>query len=69
VNKDWKETAKQVKGKADVLIADADRAMRNALVEKAMNYQLCVSKPRRQGGEHPPMEGTTTKAGEKGDLQ
>ena len=65
VNKDWKETAKRVKGKADVLIADADRAMRTALLGKAMNYQLCVSKPRRQRGEHPPMEGTTTKAGEK----
>ena len=52
VNKDWKETAKQVKGKADVLIADADRAMRTALLDKALNYQLCVNHAIREVSIH-----------------
>lgn len=42
VNRKWEETAEQFNGKADVLIGDADKAMRNALIDKALNYQLCV---------------------------
>ena len=42
VNKQWTETAEQFNGKADVLISDADRALRNALIDKALNYQQCV---------------------------
>jgi transposase-like protein len=42
VNKKWTETAEQFKGKAEVLISDADRALRHALIDKALNYQLCV---------------------------
>jgi len=42
VNRKWEETAEQFNGKADVLISDADKAMRNALIDKALNYQLCV---------------------------
>jgi transposase-like protein len=43
VNKRWRETAEQFNGKADVLISDADKAMRNALIDKALNHQLCVN--------------------------
>ena len=42
VNRKWTETAEQVKPKVDVLIADADRALRNVLIDKALNYQLCM---------------------------
>ena len=42
VNKKWTETAEQFNGKADVLISDADRELRNALIDKALNYQQCV---------------------------
>ncbi len=42
VNREWRKTAKQVKTRADVLVADADKALRNALLDKALNYQLCV---------------------------
>ena len=42
VNKKWTETAEQFNGKADVLISDADREMKNALIDKALNYQQCV---------------------------
>jgi len=52
VNRKWEETAKQVKGKADALISDADREMRNALIDKAMNYQLCVSHSVREMSFH-----------------
>jgi hypothetical protein len=43
VNRSWGETAGQVTATADVLISDADRAMRNALIEKALSHQLCVN--------------------------
>ncbi|MBS7614655.1 transposase [Candidatus Bathyarchaeota archaeon] len=42
VNKKWKETAEQFNGKAEALISDADRELRNALIDKALNYQQCV---------------------------
>ena len=42
VNKKWMEAAGQFNGKADVLVRDADREMKNALLDKALNYQLCV---------------------------
>ena len=37
VNRSWAETAEQVKTKADVLVGDAYRAMRNALIDKALH--------------------------------
>ena len=43
VNRSWGETAGQVTATADVLISDADRAMRNALIDKALSHQLCVN--------------------------
>ena len=43
VNKKWKETAEQFNGKAGFLISDADRELRNALIDKALNHQLCVN--------------------------
>jgi transposase-like protein len=52
INRKWTETAEQFNGKADVLISDADRAMRNALIEKALNYQLCVNHAVREVGIH-----------------
>ena len=42
VNRKWKETAEQFNGKADALMSDADRALRNALIDKALNHQLCI---------------------------
>ncbi len=42
VNKDWKETASQFKGKADVAVSDNEPSLRNALLEKAVSYQACV---------------------------
>jgi hypothetical protein len=42
VNEDWKETASQFKGKADVAVSDNEPSLRNALLEKAANYQACV---------------------------
>jgi len=42
VNKDWKETALQFKGKADVAVSDNEPSLRNALLEKATDYQACV---------------------------
>jgi transposase-like protein len=42
VNRKWKDTAEQVKTKADALISDADRELRNALIDKALNYQICI---------------------------
>ena len=42
VNKDWKETASQFKGKADFAVSDNEPSLRNALLEKASNYQACV---------------------------
>ena len=52
VNRSWEETADQVKGRADVLIADADRPLRNALLDKALSYQLCVNHAVRETGYH-----------------
>lgn len=52
VNRKWQETAEQFNGKADVLIGDADKAMRNALIDKALNYQLCVNHAVRETGYH-----------------
>jgi transposase-like protein len=43
VNKKWKETAGQFNGKAGFLISDADRELRNALIDKALNHQLCIN--------------------------
>ena len=42
INKDWKETASQFRGKADVAVSDNEPSLRNALLEKAANYQACV---------------------------
>jgi len=42
VNRKWTETAEQFNGKAEALISDADRALRHALIDKALNYQQCV---------------------------
>jgi transposase-like protein len=42
VNKDWKQTALQFKGKADVAVSDNEPSLRNALLEKATDYQACV---------------------------
>jgi len=42
VNKKWTETAEQFNGKAKALISDAEKALRNALIDKALNQQLCV---------------------------
>nr|MDO8080406.1 transposase [Candidatus Freyarchaeota archaeon] len=43
VNREWRETAKQVKTQAEILVADADKPLRIALLGKALNYQLCVN--------------------------
>ena len=43
VNRDWTQTASQFEGKADLLISDADRAMRNTLIDKALSSQLCIN--------------------------
>jgi transposase-like protein len=42
VNKDWKETLEQFKGRADIAVSDNEPSLRNALLEKAANYQACV---------------------------
>jgi len=42
VNEDWKETALQFKGRADIAVSDNEPSLRNALLEKAANYQACV---------------------------
>jgi transposase-like protein len=52
VNRDWSETASQFTGKADLLISDADRAMRNALIDKALRRQLCVNHVTREVSFH-----------------
>jgi hypothetical protein len=41
INKDWKKTASQFKGRAHVAVSDNEPSLRNAL-EKAANYQACV---------------------------
>ena len=38
VDRSLRETVDQVNATADVLISDADKAMRNALIEKALNH-------------------------------
>ena len=43
VNRSWAETAEQVTATAKVLISDADKVMRKALVDKALSSQLCVN--------------------------
>jgi transposase-like protein len=52
VNRKWTETAEQVTGTADVMISDADNALRNALIDKALNYQLCVNHAVREMNIH-----------------
>jgi hypothetical protein len=52
VNRSWGETAGQVTATADVLISDADRAMRNALIEKALSHQLCENHAVREVNRH-----------------
>ena len=52
VNKSWVETAEQVTATADVLILDADRAMRNALIDKALCRQLCINHAVREVNTH-----------------
>lgn len=42
VNRKWAETAEQVTATAEVLVSDADKTMRKALIDKALCYQLCV---------------------------
>jgi len=42
VNEDWKETAGQFRGRADFAVSDNEPCVRNALLEKAANYQACV---------------------------
>lgn len=42
VNEDWKMTASQFRGKADVAVSDNEPSLRNTLLEKADDYQACV---------------------------
>jgi transposase-like protein len=42
VNEDWKSTSRQFKGWAKVAVSDNEPSLRNALLEKAFNYQACV---------------------------
>jgi hypothetical protein len=42
VNKDWKETAAQFRGRARVAVSDNEPSLRNTLLEKADDYQACV---------------------------
>ena len=42
VNQDWKETAKQFRGRAKWAVSDNEPSLRNALLEKAFSYQACV---------------------------
>ena len=52
VNEKWPETAIQVSSEADVLVSDADKALRNALRGKVLSYQLCVNHAVREAGNH-----------------
>jgi len=47
VNRKWKETTGQFKGKAGIMISDADRELRNALIGKALNHQICTNQSER----------------------
>jgi len=42
VNEDWRRTAEQLEGKAKVAVSDNEPSLRNALLEKADDYQACV---------------------------
>ena len=42
VNEDWKVTASQFRGKADVAVSDNEPSLRNSLLEIATDYQACV---------------------------
>ncbi len=42
VNENWEETASQFRGKAEFAVSDNEPSLRNALLEKAANYQACV---------------------------
>ncbi|NLB77104.1 MAG: hypothetical protein GX799_11695 [Crenarchaeota archaeon] len=42
VNEPWKSTMHQFKGFAKAAVSDNEPALRNALLEKAFNYQACV---------------------------
>lgn len=48
VNRKWTETAEQIKPKVDVLIADADRALRNVLIDKATTYERRAHQNRKE---------------------
>jgi len=41
INRKWKEAAVQFKWKAGIMISDADRELRNALI--ALNHQICTN--------------------------
>jgi hypothetical protein len=60
-----RETAEQFKGEAEALISDADRELRNALIDKSPKPSD-LHKPRSKGSQLHIMEGWTTKR-EKGD--
>ena len=42
MNKDWRKTASQFRGKARFAVSDNGPSLRNALLEKADEYQACV---------------------------
>lgn len=42
VNENWKSTMRQFRGFAKVAVSDNEPSLRNALLEKAFNYQACV---------------------------
>jgi hypothetical protein len=42
VNEDWKATASQFRGIADVVVSDNEPSLRNSLLEIATDYQACV---------------------------
>ena len=52
VNKKWPMTALYVHTEANVLVSDADKAMRNPLRGKVLSYQLCVNHATRDVNNH-----------------
>jgi transposase-like protein len=42
VNEDWRETVSQFRGRARFAVSDNEPSLRNALLEKADDYQACV---------------------------
>jgi hypothetical protein len=42
VNEDWKMTAGQFRGRAKAAVSDNEPSLRNALLEKADDYQACI---------------------------